>query len=74
MALSGESIDSWKDVGLGLVPGLDDRFIGKVDSRSVMVEVVAVVVSNMNEYEVFVIQDSIGLKSCGCAHLLMVIL
>ncbi len=39
------SIDSLKDVDVGLVSGLDDRLIGKFSSRSVIVEVVAVVVN-----------------------------
>lgn len=45
MVTSGESIDSSKDVGAGLVLGLDDRLIGKLDCDAVAVEVVAVVVT-----------------------------
>lgn len=45
MVASGESIGSSKGVGAGLVPGLDDRLIGKFDNDAVAVEVVAVVVT-----------------------------
>jgi hypothetical protein len=48
MAASGKSIDSFKDVGVELVSGLDDRLIGNVDNSAVVVEVVAVVVTRIS--------------------------
>lgn len=41
----GESINSSTDVSAGLVPGLDDRLIVKLDNDAVVVVVVAVVVT-----------------------------
>lgn len=73
MAVSGESIDSSKDVGVESVFGLDDRLIGKVDSGVVVVEVVAVVVTSIciDEVEVVAILNRVELKPCDCAQALM---
>lgn len=64
MSVSGESIDSLKDVGVELVSGIDDRLISAVDSGVVVVEVVAVVVTSMciNELEVVAILNRVKLQ------------
>ena len=48
MAASGESVDSLKDVGVELVSGLDGRFMDRVDSGAVVVEVVTVAVGGIS--------------------------
>jgi hypothetical protein len=44
MAMARESVDTSKDVGVGLISGLDDTFIRKVGNSAVGVAVVVVVV------------------------------